>query len=173
LASYGVSEGALMVHFMTVGDNMLLSFRNFKSGSRILTTILALLALLPSGLVAINMFKNSFMEYVGNNLYRRMLYITIMGCCFAPLLLVFIGADNPLWMAAVITNLFIVGIVGALLHYRNGNREITERVTSISSKILVGVIMFSLTVGPIRAVVAPETLHRLVPIAVHLISAIF
>lgn len=165
LVKFEISKSALMGQLMPIEEHFITYGIGGETSSvkKSITTILAFVALLPSGLIAFIIMNTNLKQLARGNdfLPAKHVKIAVNLCCFSPILLFFIAHDYPRWMAAVIFNLFIVGMYTAVLIKQNrSDRDFYVENNNLLYVLLL-VIMFSLTIGPISSIEAPILLNEL------------
>ncbi len=177
-ADFTVRELALMTQFRSISENVhYLQYRLFNL-NRIISVALAFVALLPSCIAAFSVMSHSLRNTIRtqkvNPLAYRIMKTAAILFCLAPLLLAFIGHDYPRWVAAAMINLFVAGMMLEIYH-STGNEDNQKNVTPLpfSNYFLLIAATFSLIVGPVTNMHAPDLLLRLVPAIAEVLTNLF
>ncbi len=172
--NYSISKGSLMVQYRSMEDNIFHTFNAITSLSRLLNLFLAFIALLPSGIVAFYFLLHTMgglkRKQFNYSIYNSLIKLTILMYCFAPIMLCFIGHDYPRWVAAIVTNLFILAIFAAVNRPLDQKNAQNSSYFPFSKHYLYIIIILSLVLGPISATSPPDALRRIASITLHIVK---
>jgi len=167
-ANFEVNSHYVMVQFRSLEENVSYMLKHLLLISRVVNLMYAILALLPSGMVAAMCLKQARKGAKPEGLIVSMM---IWGCCFAPLLLCVVGQDYPRWFSFVVLNLFIVAMYSRIAIELNAENPLWQS-RPISNVLLVVIIAVSLIVGPVTTTKAPQSLEKVSYITECMIRAI-